>query len=290
MQPFAAKPSCRLIAMLVAFCCIGDIVQAHPDYEQPAATLADADGNPLRAVLHYTDGIMGNDPVKLVLYDEQKQILAETPYYRDILVYQSTDEELHVFAVGFWSLLFHKTWLIERGEMRPNDSDASVGYAMIATVRAHWLGYTFSIALLIGSLTRWLGRQGLNPSRFCDVFSSGCVWILWLCVVALHVILLQTAATRNSGYLGPLLISTCTVMVFLFWLWRRGRVERSCAGLTSFSAFWLLFVTMLHYCLSIPLIVVASLFVVLPIVVWRYKNSRSIRKRKISGDKVAFVS
>lgn len=78
----------------------------HADYEVPWRTVQDRQGRVLDLVRHYSDGIVGHDPVKLVVYDPGRAIVSQTDYYRDVLLYEASDDTLYIFGVGEFSLLY----------------------------------------------------------------------------------------------------------------------------------------------------------------------------------------
>jgi len=80
-----SRHATRLVACVAALLAFVSPVGAHADYEQPLVNVVTPDGRPLLLVKRFTDGIIGNDPVKLVLYDARTStVVAETDYYRDI--------------------------------------------------------------------------------------------------------------------------------------------------------------------------------------------------------------
>jgi hypothetical protein len=146
----------------------------HPDYEWPLRTVQDGQGRVLTLVLHYRDGIVGHDLVKLVIYAPDRAIVAETGYYRDVLVYESSGDTLHVFGVGEFSLLFEDAWAFEDRELVPTHAASTCGYALLAGLRTHWLGYSFSVLLC------WAGAYSLRRKVRAERWWLSLVPLTWL--------------------------------------------------------------------------------------------------------------
>ena len=96
----------RTSVVMFIVVCVAGFANAHPDYERTVTSIVDDDGQQLNIVLHYTDGIVATDPVKLIIYGTDGTSVAETPYFRDITVHSLSDGKLWVFALHprHWNL------------------------------------------------------------------------------------------------------------------------------------------------------------------------------------------
>jgi hypothetical protein len=63
--------------------CFATPLYAHAPYERVYGTYESESGRQVQLVLSYVDGIVGTDPVKLVLRDTSGEVLHETPFMRD---------------------------------------------------------------------------------------------------------------------------------------------------------------------------------------------------------------
>lgn len=129
---------------------------AHPDYETPVTTVKGAAGENLKVVLHYTDGIIGVDPVKLHVVDPAGKIVAETTYARDYVTLDSGDGRLYVFRVDDDALRFWQGWELDGGTLK--EMPTSLGLALSANLRAHWLAYGFSTVFFCAAAASWVRR------------------------------------------------------------------------------------------------------------------------------------
>ncbi len=152
----------------------------HRDYEGPLRTVQDSQGRVLTLVLHYRDGIVGHDPVKLVVYDAKRAIVSQTDYYRDVLLYEAADDTLYVFGVGEFSLLYADAWTLEDGVPVPTHSAVTYGYALLAGLRDHWLGYGFALLLC------WVGAWSLRRKVRAKWGWLSLLPIGWLPLLVLH--------------------------------------------------------------------------------------------------------
>src|SRR5258708_1216040 len=123
--------------------------RAHRDYEIPVMTIPGAGGAPLTLVRHYTDGILFADPVRLVVYDVSGAVVAQTGFFRDILVHRTSDGTVYVFGVGYLSVFFRQAWIVQGTALVPVHSPACYGYALLSALRTRWLAYGISVFLCV---------------------------------------------------------------------------------------------------------------------------------------------
>jgi hypothetical protein len=193
----------RLIIIFIVLLTVGLISRpalGHKDYEQAVGTTSDSDAQPLNMVLHYKDGIVVTDPVKLVLYDSSNAVVSETPYYRDLLVHVNAAGEAYVFAQDAGSVLFRQAWRVHQGNLVPVGSQAKCyGYAGLSAVTRHWLGYLLSLAFLVGGI--WMSHSPWQASGLLRRLGEGFLsfGLLWVVLVLMYdrlsvpLILLLTA-------------------------------------------------------------------------------------------------
>jgi hypothetical protein len=136
--------------------------RGHADYEVPAMTVPGQAG-PLNLVRHYTDGIVCGDPSKLVVRDAAGDAVAETPYFRDVLLRRSPGGKVLVFGVGYYSVLYQEAWVLEGGRLVPYSSPWCYWHAFLAAVRGHWLGYGFTVLLCVWAARARAGRPWRVP-------------------------------------------------------------------------------------------------------------------------------
>jgi hypothetical protein len=219
----AGHSSVPLVAALLSALLLAGPASGHADYEHPLLTVRDRQGGSLTVVQHYMDGIVGVDPVKLVVYDPNGAVLAETPYCRDVLVYQEADGTIHVFGVGWFSVLFGEAWTLRDGELVPTRAAASFGYALAAALRTHWLGYGFSVPLCCAGAGALLQRtRAMRDHRRAGRGKLSILWsrlgFLWLLLLFLY------------GHLSvPLIVVLAGLGLLPFLAWR-GAFRWSRAG------------------------------------------------------------
>lgn len=182
----------------------------HKDYEHAVGTTRRSDGRSLNMVLHYTDGIIVIDPVKLVLYDSSNIIVAETPYYRDVLVYTNAAGEVYVFAHDAWSIFFRRAWQVDGDNLVPVKSPTLYGYAVLAAVQTHWLGYLISMGLLSGGV--WILCFAWRRARFLSrlgavLLSFGAIW-------GMQVLIYDYLSVPLILLLTMILTGPCWVRIF----------------------------------------------------------------------------
>lgn len=115
------------------------------DYETPVLSLIAPDGRELRIVEHYTDRIMFGDPVKLMVYDADGKVVAETPYYRGVIAQQLSPNSMRVFGIAFGSDFSNQVWIFSGTQFDEQFSLLGRFAATAASVRKHWLGYLITI-------------------------------------------------------------------------------------------------------------------------------------------------
>ena len=81
----------RVFMVFATLACATD-AQAHPPYERLAATITDSSGQTLQVVARYTGGILGTDPVTIVVRDAAGKTVAETERARDAHAFASCAE------------------------------------------------------------------------------------------------------------------------------------------------------------------------------------------------------
>jgi hypothetical protein len=156
------------------------------DYERPLTTVADARGGELKVVRHYTDAIILADPVKVVVYDPGGGVVAETPYYRDVVTYRSPDAGLYLFGLFWTEFFFHKAWSLRDGSLVPVHRPRCYVYATLASLRAHWLGYGVSASLCVAGMVAWLSRARTAGAWDVRPGALGVSALVWLWLVLMY--------------------------------------------------------------------------------------------------------
>lgn len=160
------------------------------DYEIPAGTSTTEQGEVLRVVRHYSDGIFFLDPVKVVLYDAEDRVVAETGYYRDVVVTHARDGRLKVYGVGLGvalgTPLANRYWLLQGRALAPLRSLRVHWDALTATLRARWLGYGFSIFLCTMAMHSLLSDLRLAGAWDFPFVSWQAAAIAWLALDLLY--------------------------------------------------------------------------------------------------------
>jgi hypothetical protein len=194
---------------------------AHPDYEHPVTAVRGANGEPLVVVRHYRDGIVMNDPVKLVIYDPAGRTaaqpagkpVAETSYYRDVVTLESADGSLTAFGVDIYALSFWEGWVLRDGALTPLPGPPELGTALLANLYAHPLGYGLLTLLGWAAVRAWVRRGQTKRSWKTDPQALGGLYLV--CVMF----------TFMYGNLSLLILLGLTALGLpsLVWGARRGR-------------------------------------------------------------------
>ena len=190
------------LAFLLLLTLVGP-ASAHPDYEQPLTIVKGAHGEDLTVVLHYTDGIVASDPVKIQVYDAAGRVVTETPYARAYVPLEAADGPLYVFAVSDFGLAFWQGWKLDQGTLTPLPAAAYLGLAIFANLRAHWLAYGFSTLLCWAAATIYFrrARKAANWRIHPGWLAYGA--IIWLLVIIVY------------GNLSILMIAALTILGLL---------------------------------------------------------------------------
>jgi hypothetical protein len=171
-----------VIALLTAL----TYVHAHEDYEYKLSSVVQSAGGTTYVALHYRDGIIGADPVKLRIYDRQGRIIAETPYYRDVVYYVRSAGRIDSFGMDVFSLFFSDSWTIMNGDIVPNYDETRYLYFLLATLRFHWFGYFFSLLIIAGPTVLSLFNRSRPSTSKRTKWVHFLVALIWLGLVFLH--------------------------------------------------------------------------------------------------------
>jgi hypothetical protein len=150
------------------------------DYEVPLTTVLDAEGNELQVVRRYTDGIMAGDPVKLVVYRREGEVVAQTPFYRDVLTHRASASELYVFQMGWTEFFFRKAWLLRQGALLPARGPRCYAYSLLANLRTRWLEHVLSSVLWWLAVLTYLSRVRDADTWFVNPGFWGWTGLVWL--------------------------------------------------------------------------------------------------------------
>jgi hypothetical protein len=138
--------------------------RAHRPYEQLDRTMSDAHGRQLQLVRYYEDGIIGADPVKLMLRDASGTVLAETDFSRDVLVHCQADNVCLAFQYDppFRVLPTAVLRVSESGFAVHRPSRFQLAIAAVLPPTKHWFDFLFSAGALaaVPLVAQFLPRRG----------------------------------------------------------------------------------------------------------------------------------
>jgi hypothetical protein len=129
--------------------CIPAAALAHPPYERLERVMMDDRGRELRLVLSYTDGILGFDPVKLVVRDHDNRTIAETGTARTISVICARPPACVVFAHDDVSPLPGQIWWLNNGQLQATHSTWLTALGVVAPLWSDAWGYVVAVGFLL---------------------------------------------------------------------------------------------------------------------------------------------
>jgi hypothetical protein len=174
------------------------------DYEVPVTTVSAADGTELRVVRHYTDGIVMLDPAKIVVYDPDGSVVAETPYFRHVVVHPTSDGRLNLFGLGIpGAFFFHKGWTLTDRSLVPLPPLRGHVHAILASLRAHWLAYPCCVLPLVLGMASFLSNARAAGSWCVGPGGWGIGALVWFFLLLMY------------GSLSPLLILHLSLLASL---------------------------------------------------------------------------
>jgi hypothetical protein len=208
---FGYKSSLVLLVLVLS----GNLAAAHDDYEVQIASVKDGNNIYFYLFLHYRDGIIGTDPVKLIVYDATGGIVADTDYYRDIVVLESRTQ-VFVFAIGFRNVFYEHAWVIgDAGQLLTANSLQSLAYSWVAIVRNHYVTYGISFLLTLFAAFVLLAGFSDPPRLPRYSLTIKCAWIAWFCLTVMYG-RLSAHAFVTPGVL-------CVGVFLAMSLWKKGR-------------------------------------------------------------------
>lgn len=122
---------------------------AHPPYEHVERVIVDAGGRELRLVLSFSDGIMGFDPVKLVVRGADHRSMAETERGRTISVICARQAACTVFVYGEFSPVPAHIFKLNKGQLEAVDSTTLAILGVVAPLWSDAWGYIVSTGFLL---------------------------------------------------------------------------------------------------------------------------------------------
>ena len=129
--------------------CAPAAASAHAPYERLERVIVDDRGRELRLVLSYTDGLIGYDPVKLVVRDPDKRTIAETDWGRMISVVCTRPTVCVVFVYGEFSPLPAQIWRLANGQLEATPSSALATLGIVVPLWSDAWGYVGSTGFLL---------------------------------------------------------------------------------------------------------------------------------------------
>jgi hypothetical protein len=174
------------VGVLVVLLCSARFAWAHRPYEHVERVIVTPAGK-LTLVAHYEDGIIGSDPVKLIVRDAQGKVLAETKFATDVALSCPTSSRCIVFL--FDSPILLPTEILRlsgTGFTNVDEWSWLTILGVAAHVWRHWLGYLVSVALIFVPIviirrTDRLRQGALRTSGFLVSVPFGLlVYAVWL--------------------------------------------------------------------------------------------------------------
>jgi hypothetical protein len=132
---------------------------------------------------------MGVDPVKLVVYDADRNVVTETPYFRDVLVRRSANGGCHVFGLAVADILWNEAWVLRDRSLVPLPRWRGHLSTLLASLWMRWLGYGISAALV--------GAGGLSLAART---AAGNVWGKWPVLLELVALLWLLCVLMSSRW------------------------------------------------------------------------------------------
>lgn len=235
-------------------------VLAHEDYEKVVtppgfAPERETPDRPLEVVLHWTDGIVFYDPVKLVIRTTDGKVLAETDYYRDIVLFWFKDAEYAV-AMQPWSVFYHRVWRYESGELLPIDDlrDYELALLLLSSIADRLFAYATSVLLCVGAAAAWFARKGDSRMwRWMSLLTIG----LFGSIIAIAV----ASWSPPDVFLG-MCVKVVAAMLVVFCIRRCGDARGTLSLSVSVAILWMGILTLYGNALPLLILLVAG-FVVL---------------------------
>ncbi|MBC7804104.1 MAG: hypothetical protein H7Y16_09540 [Candidatus Parcubacteria bacterium] len=190
--------------ILTFFSCAG---WAHQDYERPERSISSPAHKELRLLKHYTDGLFGPDPVKLVLRSGDGALLAETGYGRDVSVICPEEARCIVFVyLGSLALMPRDVWELREAQLQPADSLGLKLLGIAVDLRDHALAYLLGALLLFVpvAMFRKAKRRAEKIAAAVLTLPYAFVWLyVFVAVVQLSMtMILLLAAIPAAGWVG----------------------------------------------------------------------------------------
>jgi hypothetical protein len=150
MRRDAMRRAGRIVCITGAIAaCTPAAALAHRPYERLERVMMDERGRELRLVLSYTDGIIGFDPVKLVVRDHDNRTIAETGEARTISVICARPPACVVFAHDDVSPLPGQIWWLNNGQLQATRFTWLVSLGVVAPLWSDAWGYVVAVGLLL---------------------------------------------------------------------------------------------------------------------------------------------
>jgi hypothetical protein len=143
------KGNTRRSLLTVAMALCWSPALAHPPYERLDRVLSTESGESVYLVRAYMDGILGSDPVKLVVRDARGKVLAETDYRRDVSLLCLTAARCLVFQFdGALPVLPARMYRLNGGSLARTGDWWLVPVGVLDHVWNHLLGYAIALGVI----------------------------------------------------------------------------------------------------------------------------------------------
>jgi hypothetical protein len=212
--------------ILLGLAALTSQVDAHAPYEHIVARISDPAGRRLQLVALYQDGLVGADPVTVLLRDATGPTLASTEEARDVIVRCPSFELCTIFLYDPPSGVFPKRVLRLKGAGFV--AEAADGYGVLAAVlpvTTHWLellveSVSLAIVPIFAQLLARCRRTRLVIAAWYVLIPAGLLW--------LFASLLGVALNTKVPFVWLLLVtaSLVAIPVVARTLARRGLTRR----------------------------------------------------------------
>jgi hypothetical protein len=216
----------RLVLACVAFSgstlLVTRSAHAHPPHEVCVATLSRHDGETVRLIKRYVDGIFSVDPVQVVLRDAADRTLGETEFGRDVVTF-CEPAICNVFRYQSpYSLTPDEAFEVRDGALFVLTGMSARITGGLKHALSHPVGYSAAVLVLmvvLGLNTKWRRLRG--PRRAALFAASSVVlFVWWYAVVELSRLSIVIAVAL--GALG---------LPIAWWIGReRGSTPRAVEG------------------------------------------------------------
>jgi len=176
----------QIIFFVACFCSIAaPQAYAHRPYERPLGVFHRSDGENIKIVKHFIDGILAADPSAIRFHLSDGTTIAASNYHTEVIIHRTTGS-VEIFE-------FNSSWLPLASHIRQFDGyslkDATTWTKRLVSPFVHIFDHlaSYLVSLVIGTflLIRWKAGQASKISGFSKLFVGGgtalyLLFILWI--------------------------------------------------------------------------------------------------------------